>query len=174
MPGLAVAAAACVGWVVLRDSSPAVAPAASAAEPPRAAGRGEPELPRIDLARLDRPRPASGIGRRDLFDFAQPPEPPPAPAQRARPVVEEPAPPPPVVVPTPPPLAPLNIKYIGAFEGRRGLKVAVLMTDRKEVLTGQAGEMVANRYRIVRIGLESVDVQEVGSDQVRRIPLKGN
>ena len=179
MPGLAAAAAVCVGWVVLRDSAPTVAPAASASEPLRAAGRGEPELPRIDLSRLDRARPASGIGHRDLFDFAQPPEPspPPASAQNARPVVAEPAPPPmpmPVVVSTPPPLAPLNIKYIGAFEGRRGLKVAVLMTDRKEVLTGQAGELVANRYRIVRIGLESVDVQEVGSEQVRRIPLKGN
>ena len=89
-------------------------------------------------------------------------------------VEEAPPTPPPYVAPTPPPLAPLNIKYIGAFEGRRGLKVAVLMTDRKEVLTGQPGEVVANRYRIVRVGLESVDVQEVGSDQVRRIPLKGN
>jgi hypothetical protein len=82
--------------------------------------------------------------------------------------------PPPVTVPTPPPLPPLNIKYIGAFEGKKGLKVAVLMTDRKEVLTGQVGEVVANRYRIVKIGLESVDVQDVGSEQVRRIPLKGN
>jgi hypothetical protein len=82
--------------------------------------------------------------------------------------------PPPVTVPTPPPLAPLNIKYIGSFEGKKGLKVAVLMTDRKEVLTGQVGEVVANRYRIVKIGLESVDVQDVGSEQVRRIPLKGN
>jgi hypothetical protein len=91
----------------------------------------------------------------------------------APPVVVEETPPP-VTVPTPPPLPPLNIKYIGAFEGKKGLKVAVLMTDRKEVLTGQVGEVVANRYRIVRIGLESVDVQDVGSEQVRRIPLKGN
>jgi hypothetical protein len=175
VPGLAVAAAAFVGWVVLRDSAPTVAPAASAAGPPRPAGRGDSDLPRIDLSRLDRARPASGIGRRDLFAFGRGAEPPPAPPpppptsrspiHGARPVVTD---------ASPPPLAPLNIKYIGAFEGRRGLKVAVLMTERKEVLTGQAGEVVANRYRIVRIGLESVDVQEVGSEQVRRIPLKGN
>jgi len=76
-------------------------------------------------------------------------------------------------VPTPTPLPPLNIKYIGAVE-RRGAKVAMFMTERGEVLTGQAGEMVANRFRIVKIGLESVDIQEVGSEQVRRIPLKGN
>jgi hypothetical protein len=177
VPGLAVAAAAGVGWVVLRQSTPTVAPAASAAGSPRPAGAGPDDVPRIDLARLDRPRPESGIGRRDLFNFGAPPAareaPPVASAARARPVVAE-TPPPPVAAPTPTPLAPLNIKYIGALEGRRGLRVAVLMTDRKEVLTGQAGEVVANRYRIVRIGLESVDVQEVGSDQVRRIPLKGN
>lgn len=176
VPGLAVVAAASVGWALLRETSPAVAPSASAAEAPKGTGKREPELPRIDLARLDRPRPASGIGHRDLFDFAAPPPPPPPPPQsvsRAAPVVVEETPPP-VTVPTPPPLPPLNIKYIGAFEGKKGLKVAVLMTDRKEVLTGQAGEVVANRYRIVRIGLESVDVQDVGSEQVRRIPLKGN
>ena len=171
VPGLAIAVAASVGWALLRDTGPAVAPSASAAEAPGTAKR-EPELPRIDLARLDRPRPASGIGRRDLFDFATPPPTPPPPMPSAPPVAEET--PPPVTVPTPPPLPPLNIKYIGAFEGKKGLKVAVLMTDRKEVLTGQAGEVVANRYRIVRIGLESVDVQDVGSEQVRRIPLKGN
>ena len=169
-PGLAVAAAALVGWMVLRNPAPAVAPSASAAETPKGPGRRDPDLPRIDLARLDRPRPASGIGRRDLFDFATPPPTPPPPMPSAPPVMEAP---PPVTAPTPPPLSPLNIKYIGAFEGKKGLKVAVLMTDRKEILTGQAGEVVANRYRIVRIGLESVDVQEVGSEQVRRIPLKG-
>jgi len=172
VPGLAVAAAASVGWIVLRDTGPAVAPSASAAEVPKDAGRREPDLPRIDLARLDRPRPESGVGHRDLFDFAAPPPTPPPPMPSAPPVMEET--PPPVTVPTPPPLPPLNIKYIGAFEGKKGLKVAVLMTDRKEVLTGQVGEVVANRYRIVKIGLESVDVQDVGSEQVRRIPLKGN
>jgi hypothetical protein len=172
VPALAMAAAASLGWVVLRDHGPEVAPAASAADGPHGAARREPEMPRIDLARLDRPRPASGIGRRDLFDFATPPPPPaPPPMPSVAPVVETP---PPVTVPTPPPLAPLNVKYVGAFESKRGLKVAVLMTDRKEVLTGQVGEVLANRYRIVRIGIESVDVQEVGSEQVRRIPLKGN
>jgi hypothetical protein len=79
-----------------------------------------------------------------------------------------------VTEPTPPPLPPMSLKYIGAFEGRKGLKVAVLMTDHKEVLTAQAGEVVANRFKVVRIGLESVDVQEVGTERVRRIPLKGN
>jgi hypothetical protein len=76
--------------------------------------------------------------------------------------------------PVAPSLPPLNLKYIGSVESKGGVKVAVLMTDRKEVLTGQAGQVVANRYRIARIGLESVDLEDVGSGQSRRIPLKGN
>jgi hypothetical protein len=31
-----------------------------------------------------------------------------------------------------------------------------------------------NRFKVVRIGIESVDVQDVGSGQLRRIPLRGN
>ena len=183
VPAVALAVVAGVGWLILYQSAPEPTPAARAAEGPRAGAPREPEVPRIDLARLDRPRAESGVGTRDIFDFGQraaaaapPPEPEDAGPHR-RPVVPPPDPEPtapPVTVATPPPLPPLNIKYIGVLEGKRGLKVAVLMTDRKEVLTGQVGETVANRLKIVRIGVESVDVQDVGSEQVRRIPLKGN
>jgi hypothetical protein len=31
-----------------------------------------------------------------------------------------------------------------------------------------------NRFRVMRINIESVDVQQVGADQVQRLPLKGN
>jgi hypothetical protein len=50
--------------------------------------------------------------------------------------------------------------------------VAVLITDKNELLTGQAGEVLANRYKIAKIGLESVDLEEVGTGQTRRIPLR--
>jgi hypothetical protein len=71
-------------------------------------------------------------------------------------------------------LPPLSLKYLGSVENRAGVKVAVLLTDRREVLTGRAGDTVANRYRIARIGLESVDLEDVASGQSRRIPLRGN
>ena len=71
-----------------------------------------------------------------------------------------------MTAPTPPPLPALNIKYIGTLErpGQPGLKLAMFMTERKEVLTGQVGQVVANRFVVKRIGLESVDIQELGSD----------
>jgi len=155
-----------------RSGTPSTASADGAAPRGPAGPVGmESEVPRIDLGRLDSPKARSGAGRRDLFDFGVLPTPPPTP----RPAIEAtpvgpPLPPP---VPTPTPLPPLTVRYVGAIEDKRGLKVAVFLTDKEEVLTGQAGQLVGNRFRIVRIGLESVDIQEVGSEQTRRIPLGG-
>jgi hypothetical protein len=134
----------------------------------------ESPLPRIALDRLDRPpaEPETG-STRDIFGYGAPK------------ATEQPATPPPVAVHTPPPvdivhtpppttLAPFNVKFVGTMESQ-GVKVAVLMTaDKNEVLIGREGETVANRLKIVRIGFESVDVQDVGSAAPRRIPLRAN
>jgi hypothetical protein len=151
-----------------RSGSPSTASAngsPAGATPPIGA---EPDVPRIDLDRLTS-RPAKvGAGQRDLFDFGHPPTPPPTP-----PPVTMATPVPVVAPPTPTPLPPLNIRYVGVIDGKQGVKVAVFLTEREEVLTGQAGQLVGNRFRIVRIGLESVDIQEAGSDHTRRISLGG-
>ena len=164
-------AAAFYFWA--RSGTPATASADGTARGPAGPVGSEPDVPRIDLGRLESPKARSGAGRRDLFDFGVLPMPPPQPSMMATPVpaiVGPPLPPPP---PTPTPLPPLTVRYVGAIEDKRGLKVAVFLTDKEEVLTGQAGQLVGNRFRIVRIGLESVDIQEVGSEQTRRIPLGG-
>jgi hypothetical protein len=170
---LGLVALTAVVLAVLRFNNPAGAPAAHA--------RGDEPLPspvpRIDLARLSAERPDTTAGHRDLFRFgagrnanAE------AESEAAHQTAPTPTPPVETVyVPTPPPgPPPLQLHYLGSIENRAGVKVAVLMTDRREVLTAQAGELVANRYRIARIGLESVDLEDVGSGQSRRIPLRGN
>jgi hypothetical protein len=179
-PGLALGALVlvCAWWFWPSAASKPAATRKAAAT--RSAQRSHgPQLVAIDLARLDTRGDALKAGKRDLFDFAPPPPPPPTPA------------PPPPGPPTtlskedqdkaaeiarrPPPPVPLNVKYIGAMEDKQqGLKVAILLTDRQEILTGRPGEIVANRLKIVAIGLESVDVQDVGAPNVRRIALKGN
>ena len=154
----------------LRGSSPPLAAATTATGP-----ASVEDLPRIDLARLTEERPETEVGRRDLFDFGAAPvkDTPPPPVHTPPPVLlATPTPGPPL--PSVPRLPPLNLKYIGSLERMPGLRVAVLLTDRNEILTGQAGEVVANRYRIVKIGFESVDLQEVGTGDTRRIPLRGN
>lgn len=167
------------GW----PASPAPAPAARATVAPAAAkrpgaGGAAAELPRIGLERVLEGGRSARAGKRDIFAFGPPPTQarPPGPPPTAAPPPSLAAGPPPAPVPTgPPPPPPLNVKFIGSVEDKlRGLKVAVLLTDRQEILTGKAGDVVANRLRIVSIGLESVDVQDVGASGVRRIPLKGN
>ena len=170
---LALVALAAVLLAVQRLRNPAETPAARARAEPL-----PPLVPRIDLARLTTERPETAAGKRDLFRFGAAPAGDDlaelAPVEAHHPV---PLPTPAIdtaYVPPAPSLPPLNLKYLGSVENRAGVKVAVLMTDRREVLTGQTGEMVANRYRIARIGLESVDLEDVGSGQSRRIPLRGN
>jgi hypothetical protein len=145
-------------------------PVATRTAPRAVRGTAETGVPRIGLDRLEAQAAAAGVGQRDIFDFGEAPEAPPPvappPSLAAGPAV--------AAAPTPAPPPPLNLKYIGAVENSQGLKVAVLMTDRKEVLTGRPGDLVANRYRIVQIGLESVDIQEVGTERVRRVPLRSN
>lgn len=137
----------------------------------------ESSLPRIALERLKRAEGDAGAEAgpaRDVFRFGRPE----APAETKRPVSLTAAPVLPVdagpAPPPPPTLPPFGVKYIGTLE-QRGTRIAVLLSDdKKEVLTGREGDTVANRIRIVKIGLESVEVQDVGSDRIRRIPLKGN
>ena len=136
----------------------------------REANRPGAAPPLIGLAQVTGDKPKVEVGKRDLFAFATPPPPPPTP----EPPPTMATPPPPPTVPTPTPLPALNVKYIGTLESQPGLKVAMFMTDKKEVLTGQVGDTVGNRFKVVKIGLESVDVQQVGADRTERLPLKGN
>jgi len=172
---LALALAATV-FGLLRD--PAAAPIVRSGT--RVAAALAP-VPGIDLARLGQPRSVAEAGSRNIFGYGRSAVPP-APQQE---IVAMPSPAPGSAAaaaaaaamggePGAPSLPALNLKYIGTVENTRGVKVAVLMTDRREVLTGQAGQVVANRYRIARIGLESVDLEDVGTGQSRRLPLRGN
>jgi hypothetical protein len=178
LAGAGAAAVALLYFFVLRGSSAPSPVQPVPGGPPRAgAGRAESEgaLPRIGLERADQALGRAALPvKRDVFAFGVDPQ---VEIERERlanlppPLPVEPTPTP---VPTPTPLPPLNVKYIGSLESKPGLKVAFFMTEKKEVLSGQAGDTVMNRFRVMRINIESVDVQQVGADQVQRLPLKGN
>lgn len=166
---LAIAAA----FLLLRwwrgSATPVSSPSRAAhASPP-------PRIPRIDLGRLAASRVPAEAGQRNIFAFGSRADPEPAgPAAvaSAPPVTLPPLPTPPPGPPPTPAAAPLNLKYIGTVDAAAGVRVAVLLTDKRETLYGQPGQLIANRYRIVHIGHESLDIEEVATGQARRLPLR--
>jgi len=130
----------------------------------------------VDLASLLRDVPEYGGSGRNLFAFGRAPvvEPPP---RRDTP------PPPPTPPPTRRPETPvaaaprIDLKFAGLVETKTlggGIKKYAVLLDGTEILTGAEGDLVANRYRIVQIGLESVTVGVAGSNDTQLIPLQSN
>jgi hypothetical protein len=137
------------------------APTPPRAQPRAAAKTGEngaiaPEQLKIQLEALKGPRPEPGEGERNPFRFYQKPPPPlppmpPAPKTAAPPPedLQPPGPPP------PPPLPPIPLKFIGIVEGRGVGKIAAF-SDCKRTFYGREGDIVDGRYKLVKIGVESV------------------
>jgi hypothetical protein len=158
----------------------APARAETGAAPARPARRGPADKPResarVDLEALAGETPEYQGQGRDLFAFGR---------GRAAPPAEI-LPPPPTPTPPPqagdwrpggPPTPRIDLKFAGYIEkpypdGKK-VKYAIFL-DGQQVLTGAEGEVVANRYRIVEIGLESVTLAPTGSNTTQRIPLRAN
>jgi hypothetical protein len=147
--------------------------------PVLAQGAGTTEqIPWIDLDRVKQSSEAPPLGKRNPFIFVAVPQA--NPNQGGGP--GDPAMPPPVDTPEPEPLTPtptappepMLIKFIGLLQPEGGAKIAVLLSEQKEILHGREGDLLGGRYRIVKIGLESIDMQDVTTGQSQKIPLRGN
>lgn len=158
--GAGIVTALVLGIWMLGPASPApsasvpMAPARGAqqaAGPPAAA----PVAP-VKLDALLAARQEPGDRERNPFRYqpkAAPP--PPKPVLMPEPTATD-APRPPV--PTgPPPLPPIPLKFIGILERANGEKWAVL-SDGKVTMHGRDGDIVDGRYRIVKIGAESIEL----------------
>ncbi len=77
--------------------------------------------------------------------------------------------------PGPSPSARLDMKYAGFLEKTEsdgGKSKYAIFLNGNEILAGTEGEMVANRFTVIEIGLESVTVSASGSSATQRIPLQ--
>ncbi len=151
--------------------APAPAPARSAAAARATTGREAPPapVPEVKLQALAEPRPDPTSAERNPFSF-QPKAPPPA-AQQA--MVSRPASPVVTGPPVPPPPPPIPLKFIGIVEGApRPGKLAVL-SDGRDVYYGKEGDLIEGRYRIVRIGVESIEMTYVDGAGRQVIRLSG-
>jgi hypothetical protein len=172
---------ACVGGAC--SSSPQPPTGATPTSGEKVEGQRAAEIPQIGLSRLSSPRGTSGAGRRDVFagqaavplPVATPASAPSAPTAPPSGELGAPGAPPATGAQSAVARSALaGVRCIGLVERRDGLKAAVFTTDRGEVLAGRVGEIVGGRLKVLAIGLESVDVQELGSDRTTRLPLRGN
>jgi hypothetical protein len=132
--------------------------------------------PDVHLEALDAHRPRPGDVNRNLFRFkpkAAPPRPPgpPPPPEGWVPGTESSGPAPPA---PPAPLPPIALKFVGVLEApERSLRVAVL-SDPRGVYKGREGDIIEGRYRIVRIGTESIEMSYLDGRGRQTIRLSGS
>jgi hypothetical protein len=73
----------------------------------------------------------------------------------------------------PPPPPPIGLKFIGIVKrSQAGITLAVL-SDGKGVYYGAEGDVIEGRYRILKIGNESVEMAYLDGRGQQRIPLSG-
>ena len=170
---LAIAVAGLLVWWTM-SGNPAV-PAAGPSTP-RVPAKGQATAsPGEDLeVRLDAlaaPRPSADGGNRNPFRFYTPP-PPPVRAVAPPPVASRPEAGPPV--PTgPPPPPPIPLKYIGLIEAGPGQGKVAAFSDCRTTMHGREGEIIAGQYRLVRIGVESVELEYVDGRGRTRVRMSG-
>lgn len=128
----------------------------------------------LRLAKLEQEWPAPGDSRRNPFTMAPAPPPPSAaPSAPSKPVAEEAVGPPvPAGPPPPPPIPPITLKFIGVISSDSIGKIAGL-SDGKFVYRGREGQTIEGRYRIVKIGEESIQIEYVNGTGRQTIRLSG-
>lgn len=138
--------------------------------PAAAAGTVDPAELKVRLDELKAERPDAEGSDRNPFRFKPkpPPPPPPAPPMSQRPTQPQ-APP---VDPGPPPPPPIPLKFIGTVEPKPGDRVAAF-SDCRYTFRGREGEIIDGRYRLVRIGVESVVMEYVDGRGRTTIRLSG-
>ncbi|MDP3716861.1 MAG: hypothetical protein Q8T13_03745 [Acidobacteriota bacterium] len=152
---------------------PAAAPVAGArAQAARPAAGEAAEAPRpvaLDTLAAERGEP-SGTARNPFrFQPRVAPAPPRAVASPETEVTRPVAPPAPAGPPPPPPIP---LKFIALVERANGVKWAVL-SDGKVTMYGKDGDTIDGRYRIVKIGAESVEVTHLDGRGRQVIRLTG-
>src|SRR5688500_15571106 len=160
---LVVLGLAAVAFVLftMRDSAGPAPQTSNQVRAPQQATAGKLDRDSLDvrLEDLKEALPPPGTTERNPFRF-QPKAPPPSSNTPAGGVKPAPLPTPPVTeVPTgPPPPPPIPLKFIGVTEAPGVGKIAAL-TDCRRTVQGREGEVVEGRYRIVKIGVESLVIE---------------
>jgi hypothetical protein len=120
-------------------------------------------------------------GSRNLFEFSKPPEPPAPPVKIVPtvpvppPVVKQPEPPAPTGPPPPPPIPLKYFGYAGAnrspSDGKlRGLFLEGDPNTGESFVAGE-NELIKNRYKVIRIGIKSAELEDTSNSHQQTMPL---
>jgi hypothetical protein len=162
----------------------------SGEEPARQAARARPAAARAN-AQADAPAPPADVRLESLTAVREEPadsgrnpfrfEPRPSASgprpdvQRIPGVPDDQADAPPVATAPsgPPPPPPIALKFIGLVQKADGTKFAVLSDGKGPPISGREGAEIAGRYKILKIGTESLEIAYIDGSGRRTIPLTG-
>lgn len=168
---LGVVAALALAWNLI--GSPDPVPPAAGTRGGRAAtaqGAGTPVDVRLEALTAQREAPGALDRNPFRFEARRAPAGPPSDDQGPeRPSATGFLPPRPAGPPQP---APIPLKFFGVVERSDGVKVAAL-TDGRTVMHGREGDIIEGRYRILSIGVESIEVAYVDGSGRQTIRLTG-
>ncbi len=124
----------------------------------------DPEL-RLDLLAKVQDLKYEGT-ERNIFQFYTPP---PAPVKPVAPVVVQPQPTGPPPTPPPPPI-PLKFYGFASQPGETPRKA--FLADSEDIYIAAEGEVVKRRYKVLKIGVNSVEMQDMQTNHTQRLPLQ--
>jgi len=136
-------------------------------------GPASVNAPDVHLRALqdERAKPDSE-GQRDLFRF-RPKAPPPRPVV-VRPVVTAPFMPAQDGPPPAPVLPPIAMRFIGIVEAEVQAQKIAILSDSRGIYQGREGDIIEGRFRILRIGVESVEMAYLDGRGRQTIRLSGS
>jgi len=169
---------AVIGVMVVRsgDARPSQAAGRPAARP--SAQPAEPVPPvdvRLEALTTSREKPTD-IGRNPFRFQARRVTPEPSTEVQRLPGIPDDqvdAPPMASVPSGPPPPPPIALKFIGLVQKADGTKYAVLSDGKGPPISGREGEEIEGRYKILKIGTESIEIAYIDGRGRRTIPLTG-
>jgi len=124
--------------------------------------------PQLHIDGVERARKTEYKSRgRNIFSRELPPAPPPP----VRPKKREPVGPQVEVPPPPPPPPTLPVKFFGFGTVPNGTVRLAFFTDGQEIFVVAEGELLLNRFRILRIGNANVEFEEISTGLRNTAPL---
>jgi len=138
----------------------------------------DPSL-RLDILEKLQKVTLSGSGR-NLFEFGTAPPPPPSAAEKALAAKAEPkimpgpVPPPPPEIKREPPkpqAPPIPLKFYGYISTPKGGQRRGFFLDGDDILVAGEGDTIKKRYKVVRIGLNNVEMEDLQFSQTQTLRL---